>query len=610
MKHPPRLQWLLPMLSTTVLYAVAYLACWLSLGAQIRWERVPYDYGMNLLIAYLLYAVSRRVWPFLLIQCLLFAVFYLGSALKIALFGRPLLPEDIYSMTAFVKILGPAGWVLVGLPLGMLVVLFVYNLDVRSRLGRLGALLLVALPLGATARDSTVMGTLDGFFGNTPWDQRQNFVWRGGAVHFMQELLRASAMRTPTPQAEEVEAAVQRRLAVPAALEAPRAHGNARRNLHVVLEESFWDPTPLTAAGFSESPLDPRFTALWREAGYSRALSPAFGGQTANAEFEVLCGFPVDDTVVRFESGLENVSPCLPRLLREAGFRTVASHPNAPDFWNRESAYAKLGFETFWSKRDFDLADRNGDPLSDRSLHVQVDRKLRESADARPVFDYIVTFDGHWPYTLGPERPARVHSVSQVAEVRDYANTLYYKSREMVDAIERWRREDPDALIVIFGDHLPLLGWNPGGFVESGLLAASDEAYTPEMYLASAATPLLVIDGRRGVVPLGDVPLYRLGGLLLQWAGVEPVGLFRLLPPPATHRAHRPLAGVVMSLGDTGAISLCRSGDTSAGCAPVLQWMADVRLLGRDVFSGDQHALQGIGSRDRLDPVGALLAEH
>ncbi len=166
-------------------------------------------------------------------------------------------------------------------------------------------------------------------------------------------------------------------------------------------------------------------TALWREAGFSRALSPAFGGQTANAEFEVLCGFPVDDTVVRFESGLDNPVPCLPHILREAGYRTVASHPNKPDFWNRENAYARLGFETFWSRDDFDLSDRNGRILSDRALHAQVDGKVKASTDTRPVFDYIVTFDGHWPYRRGAQRPKRVHSNSQVREVGAYANTLY-----------------------------------------------------------------------------------------------------------------------------------------------------------------------------------------
>src|SRR5581483_634170 len=132
------------------------------------------------------------------------------------------------------------------------------------------------------------------------------------------------------------------------------------RNIHIILEESFWDPAPLTAAGLKESPIDPRFAALWAQSGYTRALSPAFAGQTANAEFEILCGFPLDRVSVKFEEGFNDKIPALPHLLKEIGYRTVASHPNAPGFWNRKVAYNKLGFETFWALPDFTQDDMAG----------------------------------------------------------------------------------------------------------------------------------------------------------------------------------------------------------------------------------------------------------
>ncbi len=165
-----------------------------------------------------------------------------------------------------------------------------------------------------------------------------------------------------------------------------------------------------------------------------------------------------------------------------------------------------------------------------------------------------------------------------------------------MDAIERWRREDTDALIVVFGDHLPLLGWNPGGFVESGLLAASDEGYTPQMYRTAAATPLIVIDGREGVLRPGDVPLYRLGALVSRLAGVRQPTLLDLVPPPAG-AALRPLTGVVLLLDAEGAIGLCREGERRAACDPVQRWMNDARLIGRDLFSGHQHALGVLARR-------------
>src|ERR1043165_2583090 len=77
------------------------------------------------------------------------------------------------------------------------------------------------------------------------------------------------------------------------------------RNIHLILEESFWDPTPLTAASVDQ-PIDPRFMKLWAESGYTHSLSPAFAGQTANAEFEILTGFPLDRVSVKVEEGFND----------------------------------------------------------------------------------------------------------------------------------------------------------------------------------------------------------------------------------------------------------------------------------------------------------------
>ena len=106
-----------------------------------------------------------------------------------------------------------------------------------------------------------------------------------------------------------------------------------------------------------DDPFPPELRALWAETGHSVTLSPVFGGYTANAEFEALCGFPVTENAVFFEGWLRRDVPCLPALLREAGYRTVASHPNVPGFWNRTHAYRLTGFDEYLSVADFDTSD-------------------------------------------------------------------------------------------------------------------------------------------------------------------------------------------------------------------------------------------------------------
>lgn len=336
--------WLLPIVSTLVLYVLAYVASAWIFHVAIVPRRVPADLAALLAVSLLVFAVSRRVVLFLILQLLLVATLYVGSAAKSAIAGRPLMPEDIYSLDAFIRLMGPLGWLVAGIPCLAILGLFIGNLRLQGRLRRTVFAALIGVPIGAHAGSTALVDWMDGVWGDKPWDQRENYVWRGGTIHLLQELVRMAAIARPAPDAATIDAAIARRVTL--ADLGPALYAGHPRNLHVVLEESFWDPAPLTAAGVDGSPLDPRFLKMWDQAGRSTALSPAFGGQTANAEFEVLCGFPLAQGAVRFEQSLNDDLPCLPRLLGRAGYRTVASHPNAPGFWNRQASYDRIGWKS------------------------------------------------------------------------------------------------------------------------------------------------------------------------------------------------------------------------------------------------------------------------
>ncbi|MBV5325963.1 MAG: LTA synthase family protein, partial [Rhodospirillaceae bacterium] len=232
----------------------------------------------------------------------------------------------------------------------------------------------------------------------------------------LQETLRAYATRKPAPSEGEVAAAIER-LGDHAGVSNQDAHGapvvpikfdQAKpRNVHIILLESFWDPTPLLPKDQTTPLLDRRFYALWDQTGRSTALSPTFSGGTANAEFEGLCGFPVDSWAVKFEQGFNTV-PCLPALLKDQGYR--------------------LGFETFWSKGDFDLDEMIVWMLSDRSLYRQIAAKLQAEAEQRPVLNFVVTLYGHWTYDMVPERPAVVPIDPERTELGQFATAMHYKS--------------------------------------------------------------------------------------------------------------------------------------------------------------------------------------
>jgi len=207
------LRWLMPLGASIVLYAAAYSVCRWAFDVKIVWSRMPYDFALVVAIAYLLFAASRRIWAYLLLLTVLVGVAYIGSAAKITYLGRPIMPDDVYNVSALFRILGAWGWLVVALPIGTIFGLFLFNLRLTGRLRKTALSALFILPAGAAAESPTLYHAMDKFWGNTPWDQRENFVWRGATVHLTQELLRAAATRQPPPQADDVSAAIARRRA-------------------------------------------------------------------------------------------------------------------------------------------------------------------------------------------------------------------------------------------------------------------------------------------------------------------------------------------------------------------------------------------------------------
>ncbi|WP_374380058.1 LTA synthase family protein [Dongia sp.] len=612
-------RWQLPLMVVAPAYLVSYLVSGLAFGVWVEPHRALIDLALLVLLARLVLTFSRKVWAFAALMSLLIAAFFIGSSAKIAMLGRPVMPDDIYSVVALVRIMGWAGWIVVALPLMVMAGLFIGNLKFRGRAAKASFATLVALPIGIGAISEQALRGADILVGNHPWDQRENFTMRGPTFHILQETLRAFATRKPAPSETEVAAALDRidseagdqpSTAYLDANVTPAGLGNSKpRNVHILLLESFWDPTPLLPKDHptldGKPLLDPRFTKLWDETGRSTAMSPTFSGGTANAEFEVLCGFPIDSWAVKFEQGF-NTAPCLPSLLGEEGYRTVASHPNAPGFWNRINAYRRLGFETFWSQGDFKMDEMIVWMLSDRSLYRQVAEKIaaEKAADPRPVLDFIVTLYGHWTYDMVPERPAVVPVNPEQTELGQYATAMHYKSIELMDEIERLRREDPDSLIIAFGDHLPNLGYNWGEYKNNDFFKGGWGDFSPAMYARSRTTPLIVIDGENGPLKLGSQPLYRLNQLVLDRLGIDAPNIGALVPPPERITV-RPVPDTIIGYDAANMPFLCNPGVVSGDCATAAAWLEDVKLVARDIFDGAGHALTLL-ERHR-HPVAASL---
>ncbi len=580
---------LVPLISTAVFYFIFYTVSAFKFDVQIKVNAIPLDFLLQVVVAYILFSLSKRTSIFLIIQALLMGLFYIGNAIKIAFFGGPIMPDDAFALRSLLLILEGWRFFAAAIPLAAVGALILFNFTLRHWSAYLSTSTVLLLGMTIVYQPLMIVEPIDKHTGNSVWDQRSNYIWHGATVYSLQEGSRYFALADVAPDTDLAhESANNLKTALPPPVPDKKAKPFTPRNIHLVLLESFWDPNRLKKAGYNKNPLSPEFRKLLKSNDYANALPPVFGGYTANSEFEVLCGFPVTKDNVKFERQLKNSVPCLPHILADKGYRTIASHPNVPVFWNRVNAYRNIGFQTYWSIADFVQDDMNREFMADATLYRQVLEKISSSLEKKePLLDYIVTYFGHWNYPLGPKRPYKITSKSKVEEVGAYANTVYYKSRELMGFIEQVRKRDPDSIIAVFGDHLPFLGENFAGYVDSGVLASSRSGFTPEMFKFYVSTPMIIIDGKNGPLKTGSLPLYQLPKLLLDLLNLKDPTILDYTMPLPDMRV-RPLPGLHFNVSKGGKIDVCKEPPYSESCQKSVRWLDDVSVVSNDLFIGQQ----------------------
>lgn len=511
--------------------------------------------------------VSRRqLLAALSIWILVFQGFHL---LKLMALGSPLFFSDISTVGVLMSVLKT--WqvcvvVMLLLLLGGVLLYGVWPSRPQRWSWALAALMLPAVLYQAAPWEARLV---DSVLGNNANDYVTHLQRRGG----MQFLL--------DQRARKYELALKGRDILEGRRLDVRPQLASRRNVHLVLLETFWDPMNFKAFQFSRDPFDPRFRRLLEEGGDSGVMAPHFGHLTANAEFEALCGLPATEDAV-FQNRLKDVLPCLPRMLRELGYETIASHSNQQDSWGRDKAYKYMGFANFNAYQAFVRDDLDGVFLNDASFYRQNREVVARFDRASPYFNYLVTISSHYPYQLNQERRPPLVRVEPFNEgVENYANALAYSSKAFMDWVDEVRRDDPDALIVAFGDHAPAMPPDQKPYAQSGINTNSRPFAGADTLVAMSRTPLVFIDGRKGAVDVGTMPLEFLPVVIADALGVVPARLPYLTDDMVGQRAKdstRFLGNVITR--DSGRWHLCQDQpEAGTACAEAVHLYDRKRAL-------------------------------
>ncbi len=258
-----------------------------------------------------------------------------------------------------------------------------------------------------------------------------------------------------------------------------------RRNLHVIVLESFMDPRKLSGVEWEPSPLCPRLKPFLGPRDFSLARSPVYGGFTAQAEFEVLTGLPALRLVngIEFNSMEGHPASTWVRKLQQSGYHTVATYATHSGFYNTRRAYSSLGFEELHGMDNAPyFALPSGEKILADSLLYQANLKFLQShlMQRQPFVNYILTMQGHYPFDRDRQRePTVIQPLAPAAvskEATNVANLFYHRTCALADFLTALKQTDPQAIVLAVSDHLPpeiidkTLGYPAGQFMNVALL--------------------------------------------------------------------------------------------------------------------------------------------
>lgn len=200
--------------------------------------------------------------------------------------------------------------------------------------------------------------------------------------------------------------------------------------------------------------ITPNFNRLMKESMYFTNYYHQTGqGRTSDADFTSnasLHPLPSGSVFTRYADHQYDV---LPAILKENGYHAYVFHGYDSSFWNRLSMYKNMGYDRFYNKKDFQLDEKVGWSLGDKSFFRQTLNYLKK--EPQPFYSFMITLSSHHPYTL----PENVQTLDigeyEGTSFGDYLESIHYVDEALGQLIDGLKAEGlwDSTILYIYGDH-------------------------------------------------------------------------------------------------------------------------------------------------------------
>ena len=241
--------------------------------------------------------------------------------------------------------------------------------------------------------------------------------------------------------------------------------------------ESFIDPEQFKGFEFNEE-ITPTYHKLMKEFSSGYITVPAVGAGTANVEFEAITGISArffgpgeyPHKSILTEETCESAA----YDMKELGYTSHAIHNHRGAFYNRNTVFANLGFDTFTCLEYMKNVSKTPKNWAKDTVLTENIMDALNSTEG-PDYVYTISVQGHGKYPTeqvleDPEiRITKAPDEEQKWAYEYYANQVHDMDQFVKELTDRLRGYNEDVVLVMYGDHLPALNMTEDMMVSGDL---------------------------------------------------------------------------------------------------------------------------------------------
>ncbi|GGD09233.1 LTA synthase family protein [Pontibacillus salipaludis] len=179
-------------------------------------------------------------------------------------------------------------------------------------------------------------------------------------------------------------------------------------------------------------------------------------GKTSDSEFLLANSlYPLPRGAV-FTTNAGNEFNATPEILKEKGYTSAVFHGNNDSFWNRDVMYPALGYDRFFSKKDYEVTPENSVNYGLKDIEFFEQSMPMIKSLEKPYYTKFITLTHHYPFVLNDEEDVMIDQTQTGDGTVDrYFQTARYMDEAFKKFFEDMKAngEYEDTVFIMYGDH-------------------------------------------------------------------------------------------------------------------------------------------------------------